>query len=202
MEANMRRHVRSACVCLGLILMGMVAGFSLRAQGRAASPQGAASGAREDTAAMRASYDRWRTEFKTWNRWGHDDNKGTSNLITPQKVLNAIKLVKSGTVISLAANEPQQVAADVGANGLFHRTTNGISEGGTTDTYAVSYHGLTVSHMDSWCHFFENGQMYNGTPVKDNITPETGCKKGSVMNWNDGIFTRAVLYPSQVARRA
>jgi kynurenine formamidase len=53
---------------------------------------------------------------------------------------------------------------------------------------------LTVSHIDSWCHFFENGQMYNGTPVKDNITPETGCKKGSVMNWKDGIFTRAVLY--------
>src|SRR5437868_10314581 len=28
----------------------------------------------------------------------------------------------------------------------------------------------------------------------DLITPESGCKKGSVMNWKDGIFTRAVLY--------
>ena len=36
--------------------------------------------------------------------------------------------------------------------------------------------------------------MYNGVPVKDNLSPETGCKKGSVMNWKDGIFTRAVLY--------
>jgi len=143
---------------------------------------------------MRANYDRWRTELKTWNRWGADDNKGTSNLISGQKVLNAVKLVKSGTVVSLAANEPQQVAADVGANGIFHRTTNAITEGGTTDTYSVSYHGLTDSHIDSWCHFLENGQMYNGVPAKDNITPESGCKKGGVMNWKDGIFTRAVLY--------
>src|SRR5437667_2031462 len=56
------------------------------------------------------------------------------------------------------------------------------------------YHGQTVAHIDTWCHFFVDGQMYNGTPVKDNITPETGCKKGSVMNWKDGIVTRAVLY--------
>jgi len=86
------------------------------------------------------------------------------------------------------------VAADVGANGVFHRVTNGITDGGTTDNYQVSFHGQTVAHMDTWCHFFENGQMYNGVPVKDNITTEAGCKKGSVMNWKDGIVTRAVLY--------
>lgn len=180
---------------IGLIFVGMVGGYQLGVQGRAtAAVQGRAPATPADTATLRANYEQWRAEFKTWNRWGADDNKGTSNLITPQKVLNAIKLVKTGTVISLAANEPQQVAADVGANGVFHRTTNAITEGGTTDTYSVSYHGLTVSHIDSWCHFFENGQMYNGIPVKDNITPETGCKKGSVMNWKDGIFTRAVFY--------
>ena len=191
----MGRYLKSAGVCVGLILVGKVGGFHLRAQGRAgAAAQGPAPVAPADTAAMRANYERWRTEFKTWNRWGSDDNKGTSNLITPQKVLNAIKLVKSGTVVSLAANEPQQVAADVGAAGVFHRTTNAITEGGTTDTYSVSYHGQAVSHIDSWCHFLENGQMYNGVPVKDNITPETGCAKGGVMNWKDGIFTRAVLY--------
>jgi kynurenine formamidase len=195
MEDNMKRRLRSIAICIGLVLAGIVGGFQLRVQGQAgAAARGPASVAPGDTAAMRSNYERWRTEFKTWGRWGNDDNKGTSNLITSQKVLSAIKLVKSGTVISLAANEPQQVAADVGANGVFHRTTNGITAGGTTDTYSVSYHGLTVSHMDSWCHFFVNGQMYNGMPVKDNITPETGCKKGSVMNWKDGIFTRAVLY--------
>jgi kynurenine formamidase/sugar lactone lactonase YvrE len=145
------------------------------------------------TPVTRADYDRWRTEFKTWGRWGADDNKGASNLITTQKVLAAVKLVKSGTVISLAANEPQQAAADVGANGVFKRTTN-TTDVGTTDNYAVSYHGQTVSHIDSWCHFLEDGQMYNGLSAKDNISVDAGCRKGGVMNWKDGVFTRAVLY--------
>jgi kynurenine formamidase len=193
-EGGMWSDIKTVCLGVGLVVVGMVGGFHLRAQAPPGAAQGAAAQAPPDTAALRANYERWRMEFKTWNRWGADDNKGTSNLITPQKVLSAIKLVKRGTVVSLAANEPQQVAADVGANGLFRRTTNAITEGGTTDTYSVSYHGLTVSHIDSWCHFIENGQMYNGIPAKDNITPEAGCIKGGVMNWKDGVFTRAVLY--------
>ena len=180
---------------IGLGLAGMAGGFQLRAQGQAgAAVQTPAPAAPADTAALRAQYERWRQDFKTWGKWGAGDNKGASNLITPQKVLSATRLVRNGIVVSLAPPVPQTVAADVGANGVFHRTTNAITDGGTTDNYQVSFHGQTVAHMDSWCHFFENGQMYNGTPVKDNITPEAGCKKGSVMNWKDGIFTRAVLY--------
>ena len=120
--------------------------------------------------------------------------KAPPNLITPQKVRSAIGLVRNGIVVSLAPPMPTVAAADVNQNGLFRRTTNNITDGGTTDNYQVSYHGQTVAHMDTWCHFFENGMMYNGVPVKDNITPEGGCKKGSVMNWKDGIATRAVLY--------
>ena len=36
--------------------------------------------------------------------------------------------------------------------------------------------------------------MYNGYSVKENITPETGCKQGSIMGRRDGIVTRGVLY--------
>ena len=45
----------------------------------------------------------------------------------------------------------------LGAPGIFHRVTNNITDGGTTDTYQVSVHGQTVAHIDTWCHFFENG---------------------------------------------
>jgi kynurenine formamidase len=76
---------------------------------------------------------------------------------------------------------------------VFKRTTN-TTDVGTTDNYAVSYHGQTVSHIYSWCHFLENGEMYNGLLAKDNISVEAGCRKGGVMNWKDGVFTRAVLY--------
>ena len=49
-------------------------------------------------------------------------------------------------------------------------------------------------HRRDEVRFFENGQMYNGVPVKDNVTNDRGCVKGSVMNWRSGVATRAVLY--------
>ena len=141
-----------------------------------------------------ADYLRWRTELKNWGRWGANDERGTSNLITPAKVLSATKLVKTGQVVSLAHAVPQVADDEVPAAGVFHRTTNAISDTNTTDNYQVSYHGLAVSHMDSFCHFFLDGTLYNGYKVAETITPETGCKKDSIMAWKDGIVTRAVLY--------
>jgi kynurenine formamidase len=142
-----------------------------------------------------ADYLRWRDTLKNWGRWGADDQKGTTNLITPQKVVNAAKLVKTGAVISLAHAEPQQVVADTPASAVFHRTTNGtISATNTTDNYQVSYHGLSVAHMDSFCHFFFDDKMFNGYSAKENITPENGCAKDNIMAWRDGIVARAVLY--------
>src|SRR5256885_12249037 len=170
MEVTMRRRLKFAGLCFGLLSLGL--GFQFRGQGQAgAAPQTSAPPAPADTAALRANYERWRTEFKTWGKWGTDDNKGTSNLITPQKVMSAMKLVKEGIVVSLAHPEPQQPAADVNANGVFKRTTNAITNGGTTDNYQVRYHGQTVARIDSWCRFFVVGQMYNGPPVKAHITP-------------------------------
>ena len=175
-----------------LLLTPFVVGLAITvAAGQAPEPTAPA-----DTAALPAQYAQLRTEFTTWGRWAPvgQDSRGTSSLITPQKVASAMRLARNGIVVSLAHAEPQVAAADVNANGLFRRTTNNITDGGTTDNYQVSYHGQTVAHIDTWCHFFENGLMYNGVPVKDNLSNETGCAKGSVMHWRDGVTTRAVLY--------
>ena len=191
----MGHYLKPVALCMGFALAGMTGGFHLQAGSQAEPAQPAAElVAPADTAELRAQYEQWRQDFKTWGRWGQGDNKGASNLITPEKVLSATSLVQSGTVVSLAPPVPQVAAADVNENGLFRRTTLRITEGGTADNYQVSYHGLTVAHMDAWCHFFEDGQMYNGIPVEGNLTAEEGCKQGSVMNWRDGIATRAVLY--------
>ena len=184
-----------------MLVAGVAGGFRLAVHGQAA-PAAQAPAAQPagppppDTAALRQQYEQWRKDFKTWGKWAPvgQESKGTTSLITPEKVQSALKLVKSGIVVSLAHAEPQEVAADVGAAGLFHRTTLGITDGGTTDNYQISFHGQTVAHIDSWCHFFENGQMYNGVPVQGNLNPEKGCIKGGIMNWKDGITTRAVLY--------
>ena len=145
-------------------------------------------------AATPADYLRWRTELKNWGRWGPNDERGTTNLITAAKILSAAKLVKAGLVVSLARPVPQAADAEAPAAAVFHRVTNAITAENTTDNYQVSYHGLSVSHMDSFCHFFADGTLYNGYKVADTITPEAGCKKDSVMAWKDGIVTRAVLY--------
>ena len=186
----MRNRLASVSVCTGLVVAGLIGA----AQGQPAPAAQAPAPA--DTAALRAQYDKWRTEFKTWGKWAPvgQESKGTTNLITPEKVASALRLVKDGTVVSLAHAEPQTAVADVAPAAVFHRTTNGITDGGTTDNYQVSYHGQAVAHIDTWCHFFENGQMYNGVPVKDNVTTESGCTKGGIMNWRGGIITRAVLY--------
>jgi kynurenine formamidase len=141
-----------------------------------------------------ADYLQWREEYKNWGRWGPDDQRGTSNLITPAKIQNAAKLVRSGIVVSLAHPVPQQPAADVPAQSVFNRTTTAITDSVTVDTFQVSYHGLAVAHMDAFCHFFADGRMYNGFPVAENITKDRGCLKGDVMAWKDGVVTRAVLY--------
>src|SRR5258706_851807 len=183
MEGTMSRGVRLV-LAVGLLLSGVLSISFERARGQTQSP----------SSATPADYLKWRNELKNWGRWGADDERGASNLITPAKSLSAAKLVKSGIVVSLAHPEPQQVDAEVPAAAVFHRTTNGITATNTTDTYAVSYHGLGVSHMDAFCHFFFEGKMFNGYSVADNISPETGCKKGSIMAWKDGVVTRAVLY--------
>jgi kynurenine formamidase len=168
----------------GVLCFGGIVGlFQQRAHGQNGS-----------AAVTPADYLRWRTTLKNWGRWGPDDQKGTANLITPAKVQSAVALVKAGLVVSMAHAVIQTTAADVGEGQVFHRTTNSIGPTSTTDTYQVSYHGQALAHTDAFCHFFFDGQIYNGYSVKDNTSAEAGCKQGDIMGRRDGIVTRAVLY--------
>src|SRR5271156_3789286 len=45
---------------------------------------------------------RWETELSNWGRWGKDDERGALNLVTPQKEVQAARLVKDGVTVSLA----------------------------------------------------------------------------------------------------
>src|SRR5262245_43870475 len=37
-----------------------------------------------------------------WGRWGEDDERGTTNLITPDRVREAASLISSGRTVSMA----------------------------------------------------------------------------------------------------
>jgi hypothetical protein len=135
-EGRMRNCLASIAAFAGIVAAGMIGAIVLQMLGRAAA-QAPAPTAPPDTAALRAQYEQWRTEFKTWGKWAPvgQESRGTTNLITPEKVASALRLVKDGTVVSLAHAEPQTAAADVAPAAVFHRTTNGITDGGTTDNY-------------------------------------------------------------------
>src|SRR5262245_24517437 len=125
METCMRNHLASVAMCAGVAVAALIGAMAPGTQGRAApAPQAAAPKAPADTAALRAQYEKWRTEFKTWGKWAPvgQESRGASSLITPEKVASALKLVRNGIVVSLAHAVPQTPAADVNPNGVFKRT--------------------------------------------------------------------------------
>ena len=48
-----------------------------------------------------AEFDEIFESVKNWGRWGPDDQRGTLNYITPQKVREAAGLVRSGRHVSM-----------------------------------------------------------------------------------------------------
>src|SRR5258708_33861908 len=99
----MRNRLASAAVCTGLAVVVMAAGIEMRARGQGA-PAAPAPVAPMDTAVLRAQYEQWRTQLKTWGKWAPvgQESKGTTALITPEKVASALRLAKDGIVVSLA----------------------------------------------------------------------------------------------------
>ena len=49
-------------------------------------------------------------QAKNWSRWGDDDERGTLNLVTPEKRREAASLVRSGRIVSLSRPFPTHVA--------------------------------------------------------------------------------------------
>src|SRR6266478_626284 len=50
--------------------------------------------------------------LSNWGRWGKDDERGTLNLVTPEKTKQALALVKDGVVVSLARFASLEKAVD------------------------------------------------------------------------------------------
>jgi kynurenine formamidase len=114
-------------------------------------------------------------QLSNWGRWGNDDQIGTLNHITPEDIVAAAKLIKTGKAFALGIpldqNGPQ--------NGLFGGRWNPIHTMLATGTDAVAgrqdetpniryaddaidmpVQGAT--HWDSLGHIFYRDKMYNG----------------------------------------
>jgi kynurenine formamidase len=150
--------------------------------------------------ATKADFDRLMTELSNWGRWGKDDQMGAVNLITPEKRRLALRVVKEGASFSMAHNaeferaidNPTPIERKMTRTGVFDAQKGAPETGGSGDTFFISYHGYVHTHMDSLCHFFYKGKMYNGYSQQE--VTESGAAKNSILNFKNGIVTKAVLF--------
>ncbi len=148
--------------------------------------------AQSESRLTKADIDRWMTELSNWGRWGKDDQLGALNLITPAKRKQAALEVKEGASVSLARNTNSDADAD-NPNPYQHTMNlSGASDGQwAVDTFSILFHGYQHTHMDSLCHIFYQGKMYNGFSQQE-VTAK-GAQKLAITNLKQGIFTRGIL---------
>jgi kynurenine formamidase len=139
-----------------------------------------------------AMIERWMTELSNWGRWGKDDQRGTLNLITPERSRKALTLAREGLAVSLSHPYLEQKADDVGSP--FGHEMVVMQEAGpfVLDRFSVMFHGFAHTHMDALCHMSHHAKMYNGFTL-DTIGP-TGCTKLAIADIAPhGLIARGVL---------
>ena len=148
----------------------------------------------------KADVERQIEELSNWGRWGKEDQLGTLNLITPEKRVQAAQLVKKGISVSLARDVEKDKALDNGSPFKHEMLLIGRGTEGpwATDNFSVDYHGFAHTHMDSLCHLFYKGKLYNGFS-REKIGPQ-GAEVLSIRNIKHGIFTRGILFDIPVLR--
>src|SRR5215468_9400684 len=107
-------------------------------------------------------------ELNNWGRWGHDDQLGTVNLITPAKQAQAQRLITKGRTVSLARDVvPRPVY-------MYHMTFPAKRErvDVVVDRFDMVYHGYWITHVDALCHVGWDGDLYNGRPFAESLSVE------------------------------
>ena len=164
-----------------------VAGLSVVLWTALAASEPAAQPADADRTVTEAQYEQWKTELTNWGRWGADDEIGALNLVTPAKRLQAVALVEEGITVSLAGDADTVEAVD--NPNPYEHTMLGIS----SDRIAVSYHGISHTHLDALAHINDDGVFYNGYAPDPDTVVEQGHEKNSIHNLKSGIVTRGIL---------
>ncbi|MFF4728173.1 cyclase family protein [Streptomyces mirabilis] len=129
---------------------------------------------------------------------GRGRRRGALDTITVEQVLAAVREVRSGRTVSLAAPVETRAEPD-DADPAEHRLTapadgepapKGLDF--ARDRFAMNVHGDVDSHLDALCHVIYDGTLHGGIPAADALSPE-GASVLSVELARDGIVGRGVL---------
>ncbi|MER5537592.1 cyclase family protein [Streptomyces mirabilis] len=129
---------------------------------------------------------------------GGGRRRGALDTITAEQVLAAVREVRSGRTVSLAAPVETRAQPD-DADPAEHRLTAPADGEPVTkgldfarDRFAMSVHGDVDSHLDALCHVIYDGTLHGGIPAAEALSPE-GASVLSVELARDGIVGRGVL---------
>jgi len=138
-----------------------------------------------------------------WGRFGADDERGMLNLLTPDVVLAAMHVPKTGKVYSLALPIQRNGVPYFDYRGaptrlpLAHQSDHGQFTlygapdhlGANEDVLILASHNET--HIDALSHVFNERTMYNGIPVEA-VSASAGSTKLGIekIRW---VVCRAIL---------
>lgn len=136
--------------------------------------------------------------LKNWGKWGPDDEIGTVNYITPEKIKEAAVLVRTGRSISMSI-PINTVAGPDNPNPAIHymATTFDVDVGAghdlrfATDFLGMQFHGDCHTHIDSLCHISYKGQLYNGRSSE--LVTSRGVEGLDITAYGHGVVGRGVL---------
>ncbi len=157
------------------------------------------SNGQHDLASVKALAERYRN----WGKWGPDDELGTVNYISDQKVVEAAGLVRKGKVFSLALplDSSGPMTGSYGRVNPVHvmlQDGGDIASGAQDHFPALRYTDDAVylvlqcaTQWDALAHIYHEGKMYNGYGTE--AVNSTGAKKNSITNVKDKMVSRGVL---------
>ena len=142
------------------------------------------------------------------SRWGKDDQAGASNLMTPKKVMEAMKYMKTGNVISLARTYEAEMPL-FGARAFALRGTGGLAGGPVgensviwMDDFLSTEIGQVGTQFDGLGHIGIGGRnvFYNGNTAQQIFGP-AGLKRLGIEHVKP-FFTKGILIDAAAHRGA
>lgn len=142
-------------------------------------------------------------KYRNWGKWGKDDQLGTLNYITPEKIVQAASLVRAGRVISLAL--PYDSAGpQTGAFGRVNPVHTFVLTGTDAAAGAQPFpHGIGAAddavtmflqcgtQWDALAHIFDYGKMWNGQDAAK--VSARGASVNGIEKMAEKIVSRGVL---------
>jgi kynurenine formamidase len=144
--------------------------------------------------------------MNTWGSWGEEDERGSANYITPDTIVAAAKLIRTGKVISLAIPLDNQGPVFPGrtkpiklmaATGIDHKVAEGPPARSFTQ-YADDYIHMPLQGSTQWdalSHGWYGEHLYNGYS-RDTIHSSPwfgGATVLGIQNLKDSMVGRGVL---------